>query len=158
MQSQTFKACIQEQEYFDSEGGIKNLSFINCNDYYPDFRNRFKKTKGDDKLGQYTYTSISGMVDSDITSFIKNEAAINDKNNFIHTPSAGVLFCSSLDGNKVNTSEMQFRFNPTAKINKFNLQSSKGSEATTSKAMTKYFLPSFKLKNRHNIVSPKDCQ
>lgn len=96
------------------------------------------------------------MVDADITSFIKNEIAINDKNNFIHTPSAGVLFCSSLDANKVNTSEIQFRFNPTAKINKFNMQSSKGSEATTSKAMTKYFVPSFKPKNRNNIVSPKE--
>lgn len=156
MQSQTFKTLIKEKEYFDSEGGIKNNSLINCNDYYPEIVKAFKKTKGDVKNGHYTYTSISGMVDCDITAFIKNEAAINDKNNFIHTPSAGVLFCSSLDPNKVHTSDLQFRFNPTSKIARFNLQSSKGSEATTSKAMTKYFCPSFKLKSKHNIVSPKE--
>ena len=52
----------------------------------------FKRLNHGDKTGQYTYTSVSGIVEGDIASFIKNELAINDKNNFIHTPSAGVLF------------------------------------------------------------------
>lgn len=155
--SQTFKTYLKGQEYFESEGGIKNSSFINCNDYYPELLKVFKKTKGDVKTGQYTYTSISGMVDGEITAFIKNEAAINDKNNFLHTPSAGVLFCSSLEANKVLTSDMRFRFNPTAKIVRMNLQSSRGSEATTAKAKMKYIGP-LKFKSRQSIISPKEGQ
>jgi hypothetical protein len=89
------------------------------------------------------------MVDADITSFIRNEAAINEKNNLVHFPSAGMLFCSSLDPNKVNTDLIQLKLNPTTKNVRFYLQSSKGSEATTSKANTKPFVPSFKLKNRN---------
>jgi hypothetical protein len=136
--SQVFRTFNKGQEFlFDSAGGIKNSSVINGNDYYPEFK-RVLKTKGDNKMGQDTYTSISGIIDGDLTAFIRNEAAMNERNNFIHTPSAGVLFCSSLGCNKINTSECNFRFGPTSKIVKIHLQSSKGSEATTSKAMTKY--------------------
>lgn len=146
--SQTFKSYIKGHEIFDSEGGIKNNSFVNNNDYYPEQRGDVKtKTKGDDKNGQYTYTSIAAIPDGEITAFIKNEVALNDKNNFIHTPSAGVLFCSSLDENKWEFRNLKMhksgflgtnpnqKFNPTSKMTKFNLQNSKGSEATTYKGI-----------------------
>lgn len=89
--SQTFKSFIKGPEYFDSETGIKNNSFVQNNDYYPEQNRDMKKTKGDEK-GQYTYTSIPGIPDGEITAFIRNEIALNEKNNFIHTPTAGVLF------------------------------------------------------------------
>ena len=105
----------------------------------------FKKTK-DDMKGNYTF--ISGLYNGEVASFIRNEMAINEKNSFIHTPFAGVLFCSSLDANRSHiTDDWHSKLNPTSKIERFNhLQSSKDSEATTAKATMKYFM-SQKFKN-----------
>lgn len=199
MASQTFKTYLKGQEYFEYEGGIKNSSFINWNEYYPEFRKEFKKTRDDAKNELWAQFKSSFLAERRATGpnvkfngsalesklrnlewgdeqndvslytlqyqewlnekslhFI-NEAAINEKNNFLHTPFAGILFWTSLDSHKVHTSDLHFKFNPTAKNVKLNLQSSKGSEATTSKAMTKYIYQ-LKLKNRQNIFSPKELQ
>jgi len=47
--SQTFKH-IKGQQYFESEGGIKNNSFINNNDYYPGQHREMKKNE-EEKTG-----------------------------------------------------------------------------------------------------------
>ncbi|CAI2368785.1 unnamed protein product [Moneuplotes crassus] len=134
----------------EGEGYTKENSSINWNEQFIDERIRdslylnprtFMKLK-DEINGKYNHTFISGIYNCEFASFVRNEITINERNNFIHTPYAGVLFCSSQDSQKSHMSSACLtRLNPTSKIGRLqNLQSSKGSEATTAKAATKYFI------------------